>query len=304
MENQELDAKHEEELAVVEALKLQDTAEVAITTLETTIDGIKSGDNNFATEPSSAIRMWLYEVRKSTRIVEERYQSKDAEAVDPIVIVETINHRATNVSNAVGMMLEDGDLLLLLDSKNYDDFQNGVLSPEIVRKTITERLERTAASVRVSTYMAKSFLLMSEVNSVDIAEVSSTLANFTKMHFSSSLSPTEAEVINSPIFNPFWVAAIDEIFWNAMKYGATKMHVWQDGESYCFGNDGIALAADQVEKVNIGGTRLYENIEGTGKGIKLIRSMGFDYSLRPATQEEKDAYDVNTVARIKPLAAV
>jgi hypothetical protein len=178
------------------------------------------------------------------------------------------------------------------------------LPSENSSKIITRHLERALDGIKLGTYITKSFLLMSKIYDVNVSETGATLAGYKHLGFSSTLLPSESEITNSSVLNPLWVAAVEEIIWNAEKYGADAVCVWKENGYYCFGNNGTPLSPDEAVEVNEGGVRLYKEIEGTGEGINLIRNMGFDYIIRPATETERTTYGVNTVVQIRPVEEI
>lgn len=212
--------------------------------------------------------------------------------------IRAIHHRTKNACGVIAPILDD--------DQNRWNFLVSVLNTESTGTTdgqrytvILDRLEMTLAAVKVATYATVAFLLKSEAYDIDIASVTRYLAESTGLDCELK-TEERCAVTNSHIPYPVWLSAIEEIIWNAKKYGASKIVVWESDERYCFGNDGRPLSEDQIGQVNNGGDRLYPDIPGTGSGIKLIKMMGFDYSIRQSAPEEQGS-DIATVVQIKPL---
>ncbi|MBU0649679.1 hypothetical protein KJ605_01810 [Patescibacteria group bacterium] len=293
-----------EKYAVVEAIDIKNKAEAALVELQNLITQLKQPEPDFTIESSSRVLDWFNETHEALSLITKRGEPENPQELDQEFVIRLINHRIINSCNLVCMALDLGDLDLLLIPEALTEETNqkladGQLSKKEIAALMTEKVETTASAMAVSTFLIRGFLLMAEVADTNLDEVSDTLSSLTGLEYRSALSSQEAQITDSPTHYPLWAAAAEEIIWNAKKYGANKISLWREGDYFCFGNNGKKLSESEATIVNGGGVRLYQEVEGTGSGIKIIQEMGFDYQIRPATQQEHHTRGINTVVSIK-----
>jgi len=118
-------------------------------------------------------------------------------------------------------------------------------------------IQRAILAVKAAECVAENLLTDPNDRDVNLSKVAATLSTALSSNsgsFGVRLPSKELRIEKSPVPKALWVLAIEEILWNAKKYGATNVNMWQNKEDYlCFGNNSRSIKDEDIERVNGGG---------------------------------------------------
>lgn len=201
-----------------------------------------------------------------------------------------VDHRLKKISLVSGAFRFGSDQILVDDD---------VVGEERVRQ-VQESLITAATRITCVTKLIDSFLTEDNLYSINPGEIVATYARAMGLHVNVA---GEIPALESAVSRSHWDAALEEIAWNAQKYGANSITMWMDNGKLCLGNNGRELNQEEA-KLASAGVQLYldEVQDSGGRGTEIIRQLGFsDYKLRPPTEYEKQELGINAVVQFNVI---
>jgi len=245
---------------------------------------LMSGGTSFV--KSTAIVEWESELILQLKALDEKLGEEEAHLLRSV-----IDHRLQKISPVSGAFHFGTDEVLVEDD---------VVGKDRV-KQVQESLITAETRITCVTKLVESFLNENDIYLINSSEIVETYAK--AMGLNVTLLGIIPE-LESAVSKSHWSAALEEILWNAKKYGASSITVWiTDTGCLCVGNNGRVLTSEQAELVATGEQPYKDVKDSRGDGTKLIRQPGFtDYELRPSTEAENRELNVGVVAQFGILA--